>query len=142
MDSVFHTAKWLQKTYGCTVRISPPPVDPVTKEPLLMQDAGDIIATFERIVEVKHRPSLEFTCAEDYPFETIMVANVTPTDRHQIYMWVILNAKMTHAAVIKGEHKIHFIKEDVYCWPTKKNELKYMCPKEFVDFVQMDSDST
>ena len=138
-DSVFHAAKWLQKAYGCTVRISPPPVDPETKQPIFERDAGDIVVTFERVVEVKHRPSLEFTSAEDYPFNTIMVANVEPSDLHQIHMWVILNKNMTHAAVIKGKDKKHFIKENVYCWPTKKYELKYMCPKEFVQFVDINN---
>lgn len=141
-NSVFHTAKWLQKTYGCTVQINPPPVDPKTNELTYEQDKGDIIVTFEKIVEVKHRTSMKFTCAEDYPFDTIMVASVEPTDRHQVYMWVILNSDMTHAAIIKGKNKNHFIKEDVYCWPTKKYELKYLCPKEFVDFVDMRNNSS
>jgi hypothetical protein len=141
-ESVFKAAQWLQRTYGCTVRINPPPRDHSTGQEVYERDMGDIIASFERVVEVKHRKNLTFTCAEDFPFDDIMIASVEPTDTHQIHMWVFLNKDMTHAIIVKGKEKKNFIKKDVYCWNTKKYELKYLCPKEHVQFVQISNNSS
>jgi hypothetical protein len=135
--SMFQAAQWLRKKYNCTVMIRPVNKIPDSGDPRDARDDGDIIAYFEKVVEVKEKPEYNFTGAHDFPFDTIMVANVEPTDRHNVDLWIIISGNKTHAAMIKGEHKKHFIKKNVWCPNTEKHEQKYMCPVEYVKWINL-----
>lgn len=59
----------------------------------------------ERHVEVKQRlrRDMNFTCAADYPMDTIMVDNCHKVDRRDpAYHYFIFNRDMTHAVVVLG----------------------------------------
>ena len=47
------------------------------------------------------------------------------------------NIGTASAAVILGRHKEYFVKSNVWCPNTAKYEQKYMCPVEYVEFVQL-----
>lgn len=134
---MFQAAQWLRKTYGCSVMIRPVQKIPDSGDPKDARDDGDIIAFFEKVIEVKEKPEYKFTGAHDFPFDTIMVANVEPTDRHHVDLWIIISGNRTHAALIKGDCKKHFLKKNVWCPNTAKYEEKYMCPVEHVKWVNL-----
>jgi hypothetical protein len=133
-ESVFKAAQWLRRDKNVTVRIPRKKDVPDSGD---ARDEGDIIAYVERIVEVKEKPNFNFTCKEDFPYETIMVSNVESADRHVVHMWIIVSGNKTHAAIISGKSKAYFIKKNVFCPNTEKMELKYMCPTEHVEFVKL-----
>jgi len=135
--AVFKAAQWLQRDKNVTVRITPQKPMPDSGNVADRRDDGDIIAYVERIVEVKEKPKIFFTCREDFPFDTIMVSNVDSADRHVVHMWIIVSGNGTHAAVISGKSKGYFEAKDVWCINTKKYEKKYLCPVEHAEFVQL-----
>lgn len=67
-------------------------------------DHGDLIVTVERRVEVKRR-SLDFTCAEDFPFPDIAVVRALTWDRADPKPWFFVNVNRagTHAAIVQGK---------------------------------------
>src|SRR5262245_4846902 len=77
------------------------------------QDFGDI--HIMRRVEVKHR-KIEFSGSHDYPFATIFVDEVYKADNPDkgsppLAAYVIVNASMTHAAIITAATRKHWVIE-------------------------------
>jgi len=71
-------------------------------------DSGDI--HIKRRVEVKHRKTINFTCAEDFPFPTIIVEECHHIERgfpplEGIYIW---NAALTHYVYISVATRLHW----------------------------------
>ena len=49
-------------------------------------------------LEIKYRPTLEFTSAADYPYSTVFICNTRSFDRakHHIATYIIFNRDLTH----------------------------------------------
>jgi hypothetical protein len=137
VPAVFLAAEYLHVRYNCSILVNPQKKMPDSGNVLDQRDDGDIIAYFQKVVEVKEKPDYRFTSADDFPFDTIMVSNVEAADRHHVDLWIIVSGDKVHAAVIRGKHKQYFLKKEVWCPNTHKNEWKYMCPIQYVEFVNL-----
>lgn len=68
----------------------------------LYADCGDLIV--RKRVEVKHR-KIDFTCEDEFPFSTVFIDECYHVDRfnpNTLDAYYIVNAKLTHAAVIRA----------------------------------------
>lgn len=133
----FEVAKWLFMQRRGKIDIYIPRLG---TDQLNFVDDGDIIVNNEWVVEAKHRPNLNFTCANDFPFpdKKIIVSNVAPTDRKpKTVMWVILNGPMTHAAIVYRSTMPKWEKKNVWCGNYKRHELKYLVHVDHVKFVEL-----
>jgi hypothetical protein len=135
---VQRVAAWLnEKGYTVTV----PPVVAVQcsyEERMSHIDNGDLF--IHQRIEVKAR-SVDFTCAEDYPFKTgmyVCAQHSYDNAKPKPYAYVYLNKAMTHAAIIMGStHKqweVTMVKDSRYkdfFQPT------YQCPLEAIKFTKI-----
>lgn len=123
---------------------------PVSKAPTASDwekhsDGGDLFVRMAPIddwlrTEVKHR-QLDFTDRDSFKYPDMMVCSKHSFDRAdpKPYAYVMLNKAMTHAAIISTE-SLEF-------WTVKEygdknfgngyKQLKYMCPKERIHFVEL-----
>lgn len=131
--AVFIAARWLHSK-GYDVRI------PVSRD---VVDSGDIFANKPdqpvKRIEVKGR-NVAFTCANDWPYEDMLVSNEAAVNRALADdpHYVILNAAMTHAALILPETKQHWKVIKKWASNTRKEESFYACPIEHVKFIRID----
>lgn len=136
--SVFKVAEYLNREKNCSVYIPKMELAPNKTLAALYRDDGDIIVNNKHIIEVKGK-SILFTCADDWPFRerNIIVANVASADRHDVFAFFIVNQHQTHAAVIRGDTKSQWIKDEI---PDRRRgtiEEKYLCPIDLVEFVKL-----
>jgi hypothetical protein len=131
--AVFVVAKWLHKN-GHDVSI------PISRD---VPDSGDIFANKPdqpvKRIEVKGR-NVSFTCALDWPYEDMLVSNEAAVKRawDDDPHYVILNAEMTHAALILPETKQHWKVIKKWASNTRMVESFYTCPIERVKFIRID----
>jgi hypothetical protein len=133
VHAVFVVAKWLHRK-GYDVRI------PAETGVI---DLGDIFAnkpdTPVKRIEVKGR-NVVFTNASDWPYEDMLVSNEAAVNRALADdpHYVILNAAMTHAALILPDTKQHWKVIKKWASNTCKEESFYACPIEHVKFIRID----
>lgn len=133
VQAVFVVAKWLHLK-GYDVKI---PADRG------VVDLGDIFAnkpdTPVSRIEVKGR-NISFTCALDWPYADMLVSNEAAVKRawDSDPHYVILNAEMTHVALILPETKQHWKIVKKWASNTRKHEYFYTCPIEHVQFIRID----
>jgi hypothetical protein len=133
VEAVFVVAKWLHlKGYDVSI-----PSDRG------VADMGDIFVNkpdnpVSRI-EVKGR-NINFTCALDWPYEDMLISNEAAVKRawDSNPHYVILNAKMTHVALVLPETKQHWKIVKKWASNTRKHEYFYTCPTEHVQFIRID----
>jgi hypothetical protein len=131
--SVFVVAKWLHKN-GHDVSI------PISRD---VPDSGDIFANKPnspvKRIEVKGR-NISFTCALDWPYADMLVSNEAAVKRawDSDPHYVILNAEMTHVALILPETKQYWKIVKKWASNTRKHEYFYTCPIEHVQFIRID----
>lgn len=76
--AVRRTADYLS-ALGFPVIVEPTFVRPNSDAAPEYADSGDLRAVIT--VETKHRPDIEFTCAEDFPYPTVIVDKASTFDR-------------------------------------------------------------
>jgi len=133
-ESVKRVAEWLARLQ-CEVMIRPTVIRPETKDRFDYIDDGDI--EIRQRVEVKNR-SFSFTSANDYPFETVIIdskRNIDRIPRRQLWGHIILDEKLTHAAVVKTETRKHWDLLEVYNNKDRSNCVMWVIPKEFCFFT-------
>jgi len=133
IPAVFVVAKWLHiKGYDVNV--------PAQRT---VADDGDIFAHKPdqpvKRIEVKGR-NINFTSAADWPYVDVLVSNEAAVKRawDDDPHYIILNAAMTHAAIIAPESKEHWKVIKKWASNTRKHENFYTCPTEHVKFVRID----
>jgi hypothetical protein len=138
--ATFRVAEWIHR--GDARTPSRTVIIPAIR-PELGPDKGDIwvedLDGFTKIVEVKHRAKLPFTCVDDYPFPTIIVSNVGSVKRNwgHVLAYVVVNSTMTYAAVLGWDNHKHWFEEDIFASNSNKMERFFMCPKEHATFVRL-----
>ena len=135
--AVFITAKYLSDN-GYPITIQPTFVRPEYNERKKYTDNGDMLINFT--IEAKHRPTLSFTCKEDFPYDTIIVDKKHIVDDRQVkpYAFFIWNKDYTCAIRI-------MVKDTFDKWITtkkfntlEKRELTYYeCPIDLIKFVKI-----
>ena len=115
----------------------------ITIDPLSLEktDNGDLSARKDGkdfLFEVKSRPGLSFTCADDFPYKEkgMFVSNKNSADKRleNTTAWIVLSATKRHIAIIRPEsHKQwHVVKTKP---KNKENEETfYSCPLEHISF--------
>jgi hypothetical protein len=98
-EAVQHVAQWLV-AQGVPVLIRPTYIRPDQSQRSAYSDVGDL--EIQQRVEVKRRFNVQFTCADDFPYPTIIVdvCHTYDNARPKPFMYVIVNHAMTHAAII------------------------------------------
>jgi len=106
------------------------------------------MATFYRPVgflrhEIKHRDDLIFTCAEDFPFDSILVDRKKKVDgsEGEVDFYVSINKGLTHFAIIyykctrdKWYPRLQIDRK----YDPPHEYLAYFCPIEFVQFGELE----
>lgn len=141
-DRVFKAARYFHSRGGLAVRIGPLMIRPENGRVEDYGDDHDLAIQSKGSdkwwrIEVKGR-ELNFTCADDYPFQTIFLDRSKKADVAEPHAYFILNKAMTHAAIIKTSTKAQWgeprMIEDntklvAYAYPV------YECPKHLAEFV-------
>jgi len=133
-------ANWLREL-GYYVRMPEMKIAPTRENNFKYRDSGDLWLSINGVqmrVEVKHRKNLNFTCCEDYPFETIFIdEQYTIQKPGKLWAYMILNKDMTYAAVVLSETSRHWVveeKED----PRQDRPCKFcVCPKSKALFLKV-----
>jgi hypothetical protein len=100
-------------------------------------DSGDLFV--KQRIEVKHR-KVDFTCAADFPYPTILVDVAHSWDRGnpKAFAYFSLNKAGTHAALILCRDTLeHWIKTEKYDPHAGRKGWYYECPVEHVQFIKL-----
>ena len=101
--------------------------------------AGDGFVKTDRLVEVKHRPTLSFTKRSDYPYPTVIVDQKSRFDAKPTKPdgYVIVNREKTHAAVVYCKTQAAWSVESIYAKNTKQTADYYVIPRELPRFIDL-----
>lgn len=96
---VEHTASFL-RSKGKTVVIPPLLIRPNVDDRHNYRDGGDLFVM--QLIEVKHRPDLNFKTREDFPYQTVIVDDKGAFDSkpQKPYAYIIWNSDETHCFYI------------------------------------------
>lgn len=137
---VWRAAQWLS-TLGYNVTVRPVQIRPHVGQMSEYADSGDL-EIIQR-VEVKRRPSLRFTCREDYPYPTAIVdvAHTWDNARPKPYAYIVFNGDASACLVIKGATSRHWVKTVKHDRAKSRERTFYECPVEYCQFYQMQGES-
>lgn len=141
-DTVWLAAQFLSEK-GHNVVVRAQHIRPTFDQRHQYADSGDL--EIIQTVEVKRRPDLHFTSAEDYPFKTIIVDTVSAFDnkKNKPYLYMIVNAEATHAVIITVPNsRKHWIKVMHFNKKDEENRMYYECPKELGHYTCITVDKT
>ena len=89
-------------------------------------------------VEVKWRWEMDFTCVEDFPFPTIMVAKVESVDKaDDAVVYVSVSRDLKYGAFIPVTTRQHWTKVSNLVKNTGNVEQQYVCPKHLATFKRI-----
>jgi|LakMenE18May11ns_1017448.scaffolds.fasta_scaffold9652694_2 hypothetical protein len=121
---------------GITVNIPQEVTRPDSSLRMLYADSGDM--TVEMRVEHKVR-GINFTCREDYPFDTVIVDEKYKVDSKSgipLGMYIIENKSKTHSAVVYGWTQNKWKTQKIYDARQKRECVNYVVPKSMVRFCK------
>jgi hypothetical protein len=137
-DAVDKVAGFL-KGRGAEVSVPELKVRPDFTQRFAYQDDGDIHIT--QRVEVK-RKQLDFTCADDFPFATVMTDaayKINSIPWGHLHSYFVLNRAMTHAALVLNHTRPQWVEETVYDSKERERRTYLACPKELAHFFPLES---
>jgi hypothetical protein len=86
-------------------------------------------------IEVKHRFDINFTGLRDWPFEDMILSNVTAANRHRNVMaYATLSGDLRYAGIVRGDTRQHWHTVQTWCKNTHNVERFYATPLEYVTF--------
>jgi len=138
VSPVFRVACYLNKL-NYRPRILPFEIRPESSQREAYADAGDIEVT--KIIEVKRR-ELDFTCADDYPFETVIVDETYKVKRRELDSrldgYMIVCRDESHACVVPIATRSQWTTEKL-ADSTHGGELRenYLVDKSLCAFVEL-----
>jgi hypothetical protein len=134
---VWQVARYLRDTGGFHVTIPPLQVRPSADQMNEFSDDGDLLIT--QRVEVKHRPGIEFSCKDDFPYDSIIVDVSHAWDKAmpKPYLYVILSASGSCGIFILGTTHRHWVKESRWDKGKKREREFYFCPIDLVTFREI-----
>lgn len=135
-ESVWAAARILQEK-GHMVAIPPQVCRDKSENMAEFGDSGDLMLI--QRVEVKHR-QLEFTCAEDFPYSTIIVDVAHAWDRAdpKPVFYMIFNASKTHLAIVRKESSAHWERVTKHDSKRHRERTFYECPVRFARFLPVE----
>lgn len=128
---------WLQSK-GADLERDPLEIRPDFESRASYRDNGDL--RIKQRVEVKHRPDILFTCAEDYPYDSVIVNSANLIDGiDSIRRWahVIVSGNGTHACIILERTRYLWFKQDKFDSKDQETTSFYFCPVEHCKFVSL-----
>ena len=134
---VWAVGQWLRGR-GYDVSIKPSVLRPDAASRHKFFDDGDLAIT--QRIEVKHRPSLTFTCAQDYPYPTVFLDETYKIDRHppqSLFAYIILNAEGSACCVILSGTRSHWVKETIFDKVQNRECENYACPVDRCKFFPL-----
>lgn len=129
-------ASWMMSK-NCDVMIRPTLIRPSFEARNEFADSGDI--EIRQRIEVKHR-DLDFTCASDYPFATVIVDEQFKIDRipkGRLWGYMVVNRNCTHVCCIRPDAKSKWILSTRFDKKDGQDRKFYECPKELCVFVKI-----
>lgn len=129
-------AAWMTK-HNCDVMIRPTVIRPSFESRNEFADSGDI--EIRQRVEVKQR-SINFTSADDYPYQTVIVDERFKFDRiapGKLWGYLIVNESGTHVCCIKPESRSEWTVESKYDKKDGQKRDFYVCPKRLCAFCKL-----
>ena len=135
---VWITAMWLSRK-GWTVQVPPLKVRPNVKERSQYADNGDLFVTKDnglKRIEVKHRHTIDFTNAKDFPYKTLIVCEPYTWDRAKPFAYVIWDQDASHCAVVYSKTRHHWTIERHKDGRYQDERDYYVCPLEHCKFME------
>jgi hypothetical protein len=102
------------------------------------RDGGDIL--MQKRIEVKRR-RFNFTCAEDYPYDTVILSPCYVVDRiplAQLEGFVVVNEPGTHICIVKADSRPEWQRIQRYDRYYARQEEYYTVSKEWCWFDRID----
>ena len=119
------------KRLGFNITVPVPDIRPNEQERMKYMDEGDLLVTMP--VQVKER-SIDFTCCDDYPYETIFIDEAYKIKK-DTFMYVVVAKSKKYAAIIRRETMPRWVDESVYDKYQKRTCNNKACPKSLAIFV-------
>jgi len=123
---------------GMPCSVNPSVMYPAGEDPEKYKDGGDLFMHFR--TEVKHRPKLDFTGAETYPFDTVLICSQSSFDSQVVQpkYYFICNGPMTHAALVDVKKtKDNWLVLDQPDFERNYTTKTYAIPKQDVIWIQL-----
>lgn len=140
--SMFRAAEWLHRK-GYSVSIPAIQYCPPDEDPEKYFDTGDLFIEKggkKYRVEVKHS-GYDFTDLASWKFKSMIVSNKAAVERNtDSIAYIIVNKPMTHLAIIWTKTKKRWFVKEWFASNTKKYEQFYNCPKDHIDFRDINND--
>lgn len=130
--SVVAAMLWLNEQGFSVIMPRPLPIRENINDICKYSDDGDFFVQLP--VEVKHRPNLQFTCAEDFPFPTVMLDRKDRVVGVRPWLYITLNGPMTHAVIVRGSTSKHWVLKGRFHGARGRYRTKYECPVELATF--------
>ena len=127
--------------YGAQITVPEVKVRPSFAQRMDYQDQGDILLT--QRIEVKHK-QIDFTCADDYPFETVMLDAAYKIDAMpwgHLHSYVLVNRAKTHAGLVKSSSRPQWSQTTVYDRKERERRAYYVAPVSVTWFFPLQQES-
>ncbi len=125
----------LQHARGRMVEIPPLRFAPSAAQADQYVDGGDLFVVVRYRLEVKHL-GVDFTCANDWPFNEVFVSNVAAVDRANgdVHYYVSVSKNFRYAAIVPRTTKDKWYVVEKLVKNTGNVERNYACPLDLVSF--------
>ncbi len=138
--SVKHTekvAEWLRSRGFKDIVVLPIRIRSSIAKMSECSDDGDMVVDGMR-AEAKHRKQINFTCAEDFPYDTIIVDVVHAFDKAdpKPEFYVLTNKSLTHCCVVHCWTSQSWKKTTRWDRGKKRNRAFYECPIRLAEFFK------
>lgn len=127
----------LCRAAGVNIWTGPTVVRPSADARSEYADNGDLLV----LLRVEHKDrGLSFTCASDFPYDTVIVDEVYKIDRipHRPFWYVSESSDGSMAAVVSSRTMAHWEKMSLYDEAQERRCEFYACPKRLVRFCALD----
>jgi len=147
VHAAHRTGEFLEHTLGLQSRVMPTVVRPDPSVRAQYADAGDIRMTMpvevSVMVESKGRQNIQFSCARDFPYRTIMVDIKHTHDKKfpKPFYYFIWNTTLTTVAVVNCHTTRSYWTVEAKTFHGRSQEC-YFCPVDRLEFVQFDAAKT
>jgi len=134
--AVTSVASYLQR-HGAQISVPEIVARPNFAQRFDYQDQGDI--QLNQRIEVKQK-LIDFTCAADYPYPTIMVDAAYKVDAMpwgHLHSYFVVNKSCTHAAYLHGSTRPQWRTEEVYDRKERERRTYYVAPIDLARFFDI-----
>jgi hypothetical protein len=128
----------IQRSKNVQIWLPPEQTRPDSSQRMKFVDSGDLMLQ----MRIEHKSiSLEFTCREDFPNESIIVDEQYKYDSKNstpVLMYVLQSANKTHAAIVYGYTKKRWHTKEIFDKRQNRSCTMYMCDKRYIRFCKIE----